>query len=325
MPTGRVTAADVARAAGVSATTVSFVLNDTPGQSIPAATRTRVRDAADALGYAPSAAARALARGRSGVVLCLLRDMPVGSALAELLSQIARALEAHDLTAVWHPRSADSRPLSHVWRDVTPAAVLSFDELSAEEERALRATGAAVVTTQPEPGTSGSLPSDHHHGRAQAEYLIAQGCRRLGYASPADPRVADVGRLRRDGVAEACHVRGLPAPVEAEVDDTDPGSATPALHAWADAGVDGVCAYNDETAMAVLAAAATAGVPVPRLIGMDDTPAAALTIPPLTTVRRDWVTTGNHLTACIVAELAGEPRPTPPAVYHCEVVQRATA
>ncbi len=63
MPSRRVTLADVARAAGVSSTTASFVLNDR-SNAIPAATRQRVLDAARRSGYRPHAAARALATGR---------------------------------------------------------------------------------------------------------------------------------------------------------------------------------------------------------------------------------------------------------------------
>ncbi|WP_201787176.1 LacI family DNA-binding transcriptional regulator [Actinoplanes sp. TFC3] len=54
--TRRVTSADVARVAGVSRATVSYVLNDTPHQTISAATRSRVPGVAASLGYAPSAA-----------------------------------------------------------------------------------------------------------------------------------------------------------------------------------------------------------------------------------------------------------------------------
>jgi len=63
-PLRRVTSTDVARAVGLSRTTVSYVLNDTPGQKIPENTRRRVLDAAASLGYAPSAAARTLRSGR---------------------------------------------------------------------------------------------------------------------------------------------------------------------------------------------------------------------------------------------------------------------
>src|SRR6187399_2916197 len=58
----RVTAADIARSLGISRATVGFVLNETPGQTISAATRDRVLAEAKRLGYRPNNAARA---GRS--------------------------------------------------------------------------------------------------------------------------------------------------------------------------------------------------------------------------------------------------------------------
>jgi DNA-binding LacI/PurR family transcriptional regulator len=69
----RVTSQDVAELAGVSRTTVSFVLNDTPGVKISEETRQRVLEAARQLNYYPASAARSLASGRTnfiGLVVC---------------------------------------------------------------------------------------------------------------------------------------------------------------------------------------------------------------------------------------------------------------
>jgi LacI family transcriptional regulator len=63
-----VTMADVARHAGVSRTTVSFVLSNRPSANIPADTRTRILDAVAELGYRPNAGARALAAQRTRLV-----------------------------------------------------------------------------------------------------------------------------------------------------------------------------------------------------------------------------------------------------------------
>ena len=65
----RVTLNDVAAASGVSRATASFVLRDSPNQSISAATRERVRQAARDLGYVPHAIARALREGSSRIVV----------------------------------------------------------------------------------------------------------------------------------------------------------------------------------------------------------------------------------------------------------------
>lgn len=59
---------DVARRAGVSRTTVSYVLNGRTDVSIPDETRARVISAAEELGYRPNMAARALVLGRTGLI-----------------------------------------------------------------------------------------------------------------------------------------------------------------------------------------------------------------------------------------------------------------
>src|SRR5215216_5474758 len=69
----RSTSQDVANLAGVSRTSVSFVLNDVPGVSISAETRERVLDAAKKLNYSPNVAGKKLVSGKSntiGLVLC---------------------------------------------------------------------------------------------------------------------------------------------------------------------------------------------------------------------------------------------------------------
>lgn len=74
MVSKRPTSANVAALAGVSRTTVSFVLNGRYDISVPLATRRRVVDAAHALGYRPSLLARRLAGGRSQVLGVMVRQ-----------------------------------------------------------------------------------------------------------------------------------------------------------------------------------------------------------------------------------------------------------
>src|SRR5688572_25768760 len=72
----RPTSADVAIEAGVSRTTVSFVLNGRQDVKIPDETRQRVLSAATRLGYHPHVPARQLAAGRSHVIALVLRQTP---------------------------------------------------------------------------------------------------------------------------------------------------------------------------------------------------------------------------------------------------------
>ena len=72
----RVTAQDVAQAAGVSPTTVSFVLNNIEGMRISKETRNRVLEAAKELDYHPDSSAQKMARGKTSVIGLILRQNP---------------------------------------------------------------------------------------------------------------------------------------------------------------------------------------------------------------------------------------------------------
>ena len=122
----RITGDDVALEAGVSRATVSYVLNNTPHQTIPETTRPRVLAAAARLGYAPSAAARTLSRGRSDVVLYLLPPhLRLNTQFGDLLEHLSTALAEAGLTLVVHPWSRDLRPVTAVCSALSPVAVLA--------------------------------------------------------------------------------------------------------------------------------------------------------------------------------------------------------
>lgn len=71
----KVTRADVAKRAGISPTTVAYVLNETPGVKIREETRAKVLAAAKELGYNPSFSARSMRRGRTELVGILMPAM----------------------------------------------------------------------------------------------------------------------------------------------------------------------------------------------------------------------------------------------------------
>lgn len=86
------TSTDVARLAGVSRTTVSFVLNERNDMAISPATRDRVLEAANALGYQPNAPARQLAGGASLTIGLVLRQEPSQVASDALLPQTVQGV-----------------------------------------------------------------------------------------------------------------------------------------------------------------------------------------------------------------------------------------
>ena len=110
----RVTGQDVAERAGVSRATVSYVLNDAPGQPISAETRARVLAAAADLGYTPHAAARQLRTGVSDLILMALPAWPFSLSLSLAVSTVTHRLGELGYTALVDPAAEErGRPRDH--------------------------------------------------------------------------------------------------------------------------------------------------------------------------------------------------------------------
>lgn len=323
----RPTSADVAREVGLSRTTVSFVLNNTPHQKIPEETRRRVLEAASRLGYRPSPEARALVHGRSDIVLCIVPDIPIGPAVGRLLDGLSRLFDASGLTFVACPRSAASEPLAQVWTRITPAAVISIAPISDDDVQAMQAAGIEFVVTAFEgPGEPTAWQySNELVGRLQVEHLADRGHRRIGYAYPEDPRMASIAGPRLAGATAGCSDLGIDAPQVVSMELTV-ADAVKAIMEWrsAPSPVTAVCAYNDDLALAVLAGLRKLGMRAPEdiaVIGMDDLPAAAFAEPPLTSINPD-ATEYMHAIAETVLSRIRHTAPPPGAPAHYTVVHR---
>lgn len=314
--TRAVTAKDVAREAGVSQTTVSYVINDAPHQKISSETRERVLAAVERLGYAPSAAARALRKGTSSLVLLVVPDVPFGPVVAHFIEQFTDELEPLGLTIITR-RVRERSPLAALWRELRPVAVVGMASISAQDEAEMQAAGIHVVSALLSPA-SGRVATNVPQtliGQFQVARLAATGHSRLGYAAPDDERVGDFYHLRLDGVRTTCLDLGLNEPDVIQV-PLDARAAEQVVRVWRSRPepITAVCAYNDETAFAVLAGMHLAGLAAPRdlaVIGVDDIPLAALASPPLTTIDQNVDQVVAHMARQIVADMRGLPEPPP--------------
>lgn len=306
---GKVTGADVARAAGVSRATVSYVLNDTAGQSIPEETRAKVKAAAEELGYVPHMAGRTLRKGRSDLVVCILPNWPVGSVVGELIEGLSAAAAERRLTLAILREGDGPAPLASVIRTLSPAAIINLDVLPKDIQSIADSHNIPVVSAFLGTNSGSDLAdSQHRVGHLQVQHLAAQGHRKLGVLSPADDRIRMFGDARRDGAIEACADLGLDQPMCTEL-PLDRELMRDAAIAWCDAGITAICAYNDEWAMGLLSGMQLAGLSAPHdlaIIGCDDVPTAKVASPPLTTIRQD-MTTYSTLTLAAVAEKLGMP------------------
>ncbi|MFC4907135.1 LacI family DNA-binding transcriptional regulator [Actinomadura gamaensis] len=288
------TSVDVARLAGVSQATVSYVLNDAPGVRISDETRAKVRAAADELGYAPHASARALKTGRSDLVLCPVPDVALGPLFGIWIRELTARLGELGFRLVLLQGDAAERGVAaaRAWAEWRPAAVLvQADRLTRAAVRQLHAAGtAAVVAIGPEPSalTPTLVFDDVAIGRAAARHLAERGRVRLAAVVPSEPVLGDFGERRFGGVAAEATARGLPVERVDLAFDEAGAAAVAARWAAAPDRPDAVFAYNDEYAVLMLRALQDAGLDVPgdvALVGADDLPWAALLRPRISSVR----------------------------------------
>jgi DNA-binding LacI/PurR family transcriptional regulator len=319
-PGTRVTLNDVAAASGVSRATASFVLRDSPGQSISAATRERVREAARALGYVPNGIARALREGTSRIVVLAIDPAMEGNYARSYIGGLDAELAAHEhVLLVRYSRGGAGGQDSRLANAISPRAVLRFGE---------------PYLTGRELDDSGGGRRDGlaAHVAAQVGYLAARGHARVALALPSpDTPLRAVRQLFADQAAAAAGLPPLvPFVVPAGRAGSAAGAAGPAgtapassrtragdaLHALltADGGVTAVAAFDDDVALRVLAAMRSAGLSAPgdlAVIGFDDNGYGALFSPALTTVHIDAEAHGRQAARAILGLPAGDLSPVP--------------
>lgn len=288
----RVTSTDVARRAGVSRATVSYVLNEAPDQSISEATREAVRRAARELGYRPNSNARSLRSGRSDIVLFPLQDIEMRTALGDIIDRTAAALLPHRLTLVTDftsYRATDDR--IEAWLRLRPAAVVDLILPGGDPTRdELLRAGVGVVTLAGPALATGATPLDAVIARVretQVSYLLEAGYRRIVFAVPQRAHQAQFGAGKRAAVRRFAARAGATLAIE-DVELTT-ASLRDAVRRWRSGKQrpDAICAYNDELAVGLLSALADARVRVPKdvaVIGVDDIPLASVVSPALTTI-----------------------------------------
>ena len=294
----RPTAADVARRAGVSRATVSYVLNRVDTQSISAATTEAVQKAARELGYVPNAFAQSLKRGQGSTVLVPFSVSLMGPPLAQAFEACAAALSRRGLTLVTDSVQYASRSeRAEAWMRLHPAAVIeAFAPPDDALARQLRRAGIALVAGG---GTEGLT----------AAQAFARDARRtqLDYATDRYGTVLVAGPLLDDGGPPVPRRRGVTvkrAPLDAA------GVSAVAEHC-ARIRPAAVGAFNDDFAIALITALVGRRLRVPEdiaVIGIDDIPLAAATTPALTTVAGDFDAWGEALVEVVQEALRSPAR-----------------
>ncbi|WP_025159329.1 LacI family DNA-binding transcriptional regulator [Leifsonia aquatica] len=296
-----VTIKDVARASGVSPSTVSFVLNSTQGQVITPATQQRVREAAHSLGYVPHGVARALREGTSRVVLLDVGARRGGPILEGFILGMSTELAAH----------GHSLLVQHGTHDhALPSAI------AAVSPRAVVDISGPFRHVNPEAPEGGWVYGLASHALTQLAHLRERGHSVVAFATPGPHAALPHDRPPHDRLphlAQAAERLGLAAAgVLAAGADRDSTARAIAGLLRRHPEVTAVAAVDDETALAVLSALPLVGLAAPgdlAVIGFGDSEFGALWAPALTTVHVEAEQLGAHA-ARVAIGLDPVPEPT---------------
>jgi DNA-binding LacI/PurR family transcriptional regulator len=311
----RPTSKDVAALAGVSPTTVSFVLNERAGANISPETRRRVLAAAGQLGYQPHAAARGLAGGRSHTIGLVLRQsaeqVAEDALLAETLRGISGAARAAGFRVLVEP-FGDGATYGDLLRARRADGIIVSGPRDDDPELAeLAALGAPVVLQGSAPKFG--LPSvDVDNVAASVEavrHLIAYGHRRIACITNAPMRYT-AAQDRLEGYRLALAEAGIRYDRRL-VHEADFGAASgrQAMAELLDRGTfTAAFVASDVVAFGAIAALREAGLRVPddvSVVGFDDIPLAGYFDPPMTTVRLPAHDLGRAVGVALLDRIAG--------------------
>jgi LacI family repressor for deo operon, udp, cdd, tsx, nupC, and nupG len=310
VPRRRPTIADVARRAGVSAAAVSFAVNDRPGVS--AQTRERILVVARELGWRPSASARALTEARTRAIgLVLARDaaqLERDAFFVRFLSGVERALSELDYALLLQLVPEGAAAALPAYERLAAAGrvdglLLTDVELDDPRFAVLEAAGMPVVLAGRPVGECpfAWVETRHEEGMAApVEHLAGLGHRRISFfGGRADYEHVQVRLARwREAVENAGVAEGL-------IVHADENLSAAARVVLAGEPTAVVCG-SDLLALALVAAARERGLDVPgdvSVTGFDDSPLAALGVPPLSSVRVDYAEFGEAAAGALLAEI----------------------
>ena len=311
--TGRVTLADVAAGAGVSAMTASRALSGK--RTVDPVLVERVLAVSQKLGYVPDPAARALASHRSNHVAVLI-PLLSNELFVTLLEAVQSALRSEGFQTfiiVTHYNPAEEEQLLREQLMHRPAGLLvtGFDRTPAAQ-KLIESSGIPCVylmetSARQEVYSVGFSQADAAYDLTR--HLLTKGKKRIAFAAAQlDPRTLQ----RLEGWRKALHEAGLYAPT---LEWLNPAASSMALGgvmfeqiAGQTPPLDAVFFCNDDLAQGALMQANRMGIAVPARIaiaGFNDLRGSDLMNPPLTTVHTPLDKIGEAAAAMLLKLMRG--------------------
>jgi len=294
----RVHSRDVAELAGVSRTTVSFVLNNVPGMRISADTRQRVLEAAKRLDYHPDASARHLVTGKTNILGYVERQSPEHALSDAFLPQVLRGV--HDSAAAYNfevlfapiPLELSNGRFSRLLQGHhVDGIILSGPRSDDEEVSQLIEANAPIVLQGYWPNMQvASVDVDNVKSAKMAtSHLVRMGHTRIGMIVHS-PEAFTAGEERLQGYQEILEENGFSVdPDLIAFASFTPSSGEHAMRKILKAVPRPTAVFisSDTVAIGAMQVVHDLGYRIPQdlaIVGFDDIPMSVYMKPPLTTI-----------------------------------------
>lgn len=339
MNRGVPTLEDVAQQAGVSRATVSRVVNGV--RNVDPAIQDLVRVAIERTGYTPNRAARFLVTRRAGTIALIISGAgdefaaqvfadPFFGRVVDGAMGYLRSRAIHPVLLFAESEAAREQVVDYARQGNVDGTLVVSLQAPDPLPQLLASAGIPTVLyarpAQPQPFSFVDLDNYSGAGLA-AEHLLARGCRRIA-AIPA-PQNLPAARARLDGFRDALAAAGHPAPLIAEGTFTlDSGAAAMSRLLEEDPSVDGVFAANDLMAQGACQLLRERLRRIPEdvaVVGFDDSSAASVCRPPLTTVRQPVEKMAETMAKLLCEHVEGARSEPTSVVFEPELVVRESA
>jgi len=311
------TLADLAKIAGVNTATVSRALADSP--LVKTDTKARIQALAQQHGFRPNQMAKRLRTQRTGVVGVVV---PLGHEKRQHLSDpffmtmlgyLADALTENGYDIMLSRVIPDTDD----WLEAVIGSGMLDGVLLIGQSDQFEVIESAAAHYRPLVAWGSHWPEQRHcsvgtdnfaGGQMAGQCLAAGGARHIAFLG--EVRTPEIGQ-RYAGLCAVLQAAGLAAPRQFDVHLASDVMEQEISAHIAEVGdtIDGIFAASDVIAMTALRVLADRGVVVPdriRVVGYDDIPIAAQTVPRLTTIRQDIATGAKAMVEALFARIAGE-------------------
>ncbi len=328
----RPTQADVAKLAGVSRATVSYVVNQTAGVPISPDTRARVLNAIERLNYAPDIRARSLRTGGSNTVGLLIPDLH-NPHYWSIVQGVEDALRSEGLDLLLTSTSLDPNREEKALQTLSGRRVdaliltLSFPEQSKTTLTQLAANGYPVVTLGNSAFNVDAVIATYRNATAQVmDHLLGLGHTRIGFIFGVGSKELATNRMSiYQSSLAAANIRVDPELIDYSGVRIEDGYQAALRLLNRSPRPTALLVINDWLAIGALRAVDEIGLHVPgdiSIASFDDTEMAAFLHPPLTSVRSNGHEMGHQAASLALERIRQPNRPIRRVQIEADLVLR---